>query len=512
MGETHFTWIDWLVVAGYLIFTTWFGHAMRGQQSTIKDFFLAGRRLPWPAVCGSMIATELSALTFIGVPGMVYAAGGDFTYLQWGLGSLIARVIVAWVFIPRFYAEEIYSPYDYMGNQLGPHFRTLTTILFSLGSILGQSVRVLVTAVILQAVAGFDLTFSIFIISIFAITWTWMGGMTTVIWTDVLQFGLFIFGGVLALVWIASELPGGFSEILISASASEKLTVFNYTSPFEDPTIQFTLWVGLIAMPFQNLAAFGTDQLNAQRMFCCKNIHEARLAMIFSSGSLLITALLLFTGAGLFAWYEAFPLTSDQQTYFAANKDHIFPYWICSVLPVGLAGLVIAGAFAAAISSLDSILTALSQTTLSLIVGKKNLDEEDSDKLLFQSRVLVGVWGIILCGVALGLDAIKGQVDLISLAFGMLSYTSGPILGIFLLAISGAQPRLWTVVTGVVISFLLVMWIRPDVANLMNVMGFEETSAWLKSIQPKIAFPWLYPVTFLIVVGFGAIEDSRNHS
>ncbi|MGF1657531.1 MAG: hypothetical protein ACFCU3_11210, partial [Verrucomicrobiales bacterium] len=183
----YFTVWDWLVLGGYLLLTTWVGHALRGKQATMKDFFLAGRSLPWPAVSASIIATEISALTFVALPGMVYAMGGDFTYLQWALGSIIARVIVGMYFVKAFYEKEIYSPYDFMGSRLGVGAKRLATGLFYLGSILGQSVRVLVTALVLQVVTPLSFEVCIVVITFFAVVWSWMGGLTTVIWTDVMQ-------------------------------------------------------------------------------------------------------------------------------------------------------------------------------------------------------------------------------------------------------------------------------------------------------------------------------------
>ena len=186
----QFTNLDWLLVAAYLGLTTLVGHLLKGKQSTIKDFFLGGRSLPWPAVSGSIIATEISGVTFIGVPGMVYAASGDFTYLQWGIGSIIARVLVGLFFVKVFYQREIYSPYDYMGNQLGEGAKRLATLIFQIGGILGQSVRVLVAALALKVVTPLEFNQCIWIIGTFAVCWTLMGGMRTVIWTDVMQFFL----------------------------------------------------------------------------------------------------------------------------------------------------------------------------------------------------------------------------------------------------------------------------------------------------------------------------------
>jgi Na+/proline symporter len=301
---THFTGLDWGVIAAYLLLTSWIGHALRGKQATIRDFFLGGRRLPWPAVTGSIIATEISALTFVGVPGMVFAAKGDFTYLQWALGSVIARFIVALFFVRVFYQREIFSPYDYIGHRLGDGAKRLTTLLFFLGSILGQSVRLLITALVLRTCTGIDFHLCIWIIGGFAVLWTLMGGMTTVIWTDVVQFGVFVLGGVLALLWIVGSLDGGWGALISQAGEAGKLSILNLST---DPAVEFTLWVGLLAMPFQNMAAFGTDQLNAQRIFCCRNAADASKAMIASCVSQLITILMLFVGAGLFVYYLQHP-------------------------------------------------------------------------------------------------------------------------------------------------------------------------------------------------------------
>ena len=168
----HFTRIDWIVVFGYLALTTWVGHLMKGKQGTIQDFFLGGRSMPWQAVSGSIIATEISGVTFIGVPGMVFALTGNFTYLQWALGSVIARVLVGYFFVKVYYEQEIYSPYDYMGNRLGVSVKRLATIIFSIGSILGQSVRVLVAALALKVVTGWEFYQCIWVIGAFAIAWT----------------------------------------------------------------------------------------------------------------------------------------------------------------------------------------------------------------------------------------------------------------------------------------------------------------------------------------------------
>jgi SSS family transporter len=505
--HTHFTALDWGVLVGYLLLTTWIGHALRGKQSTMKDFFLAGRSLPWPAVCGSIIATEISAITFVGVPGMVFAAGGNFTYLQWAIGSIAARVIVGVWFVKVFYEREIFSPYDYMQERLGAGARKLTTLLFFISSVLGQSVRLLVTALILRTVTGLSFELCIVIIGIFAMVWTVMGGMTTVIWTDVIQFFIFLFGGVLGFVWLVGSIEGGLPELFRAGAEAGKFKLIDLST---DPNVQFTLWVALLAMPFQNLAAFGTDQLNAQRMFCCKNRADAGKAIIVSSLSQVVTVLMLMIGAALYVHYQQSPPSPAEAALFTESADFVFPVWITTSLPPGLTGLILAGAFAAAISSLDSALAALSQTSLSLIHGNEGLNDSGNDrKLLIQSRVAVLLWGVALIAVAIGLQAIRNQIDLLSLAFGMVSYTYGPLLGAFLLAISPIRRDIRGVWIGSVLSILLVLYIRPDVYNLLATFGaisMEQAVA----LRPQISFAWMYPITCLLTLGCGILFGRKR--
>ena len=512
----HFTSIDWMVVGGYLLLTTWVGHLLKGTQSTIKDFFLGGRSLPWQAVSGSIIATEISGVTFIGVPGMIYAAGGDFTYLQWGIGSILARIIVGIYFVRVFYEREIYSPYDYMGNRLGEGAKRLATIIFQVGGILGQSVRVLVAALALKVVTPLEFHHCIWIIGLFAVGWTLMGGMRTVIWTDVMQFFLFVGAGLFSLFWIIVELDGGWNQMIQVAGDAEKFTLLNLTS---DPAVGFTLWVAIIAVPFQNLSAFGVDQLNAQRMFCCRDAQDARKAMITSSGALLLTLLMLFVGAALFAYYEPMRTAGTEPSIFTEDTNSVFPVWIVTELPVGLRGLILAGIFAAAISSLDSILAALSQTTLGLLKPEAGKDAEK--KRLLLSRVLVLIWGILLSAFAVELDSLRGKVNVVVLAFGMISYTTGPMLGMFLAALLTPKASVKGLAVGFALSFLLVASLRPDFYQILlnyELITFENALQWsfLKDNGGKLGIiintVWAWPVTVFITWGFGLLFTKKQHS
>lgn len=563
----HFTYVDWGVIFGYLLLTTLVGHMMRGKQGTIRDFFLGGRSLPWQAVCGSIIATEISGVTFIGVAGTLFALKGDFTYMLWGIGSVIGRIVVAMFFVPKYYEDEIYSPYDYMGKRLGVGVKKLATIVFTVGSILGQSVRVFVAAIPLEVVTGLRIEICIIIIGLFAIGWTLMGGMRTVIWTDVMQFALFTFGGLTALIWIVNSMDGGWSEYWETATRYGRTNMWDGRWGF-DSTMEFTFWVAVLAVPFQNLTAFGVDQLNAQRMFCCKDSKSAAKALIWSSCGQLLTLLMLLVGAALFVHYDKHPFSAyEGREVMAITKtmdvdadivkaqealdkaprighpsvpvenlqpghageysalvsnvpspskpDNVFPVWIVTQLPIGLSGLILAGIFAAAISSLDSILAALSQTTLSFIYHPEDRTDEELEQLnlVTKSRWLVVMWGVLLTAFTLLLVIVAQGIPVVPLAFGMTAYTMGPLLALFLCALMG-KGSLRGLILGATISFLITMFGRMDIWILFQKAGMNLD--WLLQlptyrsngnggIEPTICFAWFWPLTTFVTVAFGLL-------
>lgn len=439
--------IDWAVIAFYLVLTTIIGARLAGKQSTIRDFFLAGRKIPWWAISGSIIATEISAVTFIAVPLMTAQAGGNMTYLQLAIGSIVARIVVAYVFVPRFYQEEIYSPYDYAGRRLGPRVKTATTGLFFVGGVLGQGARVYVTAVLLSVVAGFsieenlaggrqsDLILAIWVIALFSIGWTLLGGMTTVIWTDVVQFVVMVGGALFALYCAISTVPDSISKIASDAAAAGKLKALDTRF---DWTLEYTLWCGLLATPFLNIAALGTDQVMAQRMFCSRNQDEARKAVLFSMIGLAIPVVMLLVGIGVGRYFDHFPMSPDQLARYKRQPNAIFPMFIVDAVPKGIRGLIVAAILASAISTLESALAALSQSTVSLLgaserkrTGLRRWFKND----IHLSKAFVVFWGMVLAVMAmicipLG-EHYRSAVDL---ALALVAYTLGPLLGIFLLA------------------------------------------------------------------------------
>ena len=450
----NFTRQDWFVIVVYLIFTTILGGLLAGRQASMKDFFLGGRKLAWPAVCGSIIATELSAATFLIAPALVFSQGGDMTYIQLALGTILARFIIGYFFIPAYYKREIYSPYDYMGHQLGPRVKNITTLLFMIGGILAQGARVYIAAKALQVITGANISTSVVIIGAVSIVWTVMGGIATVIWTDAIQFLLFTFGAIAALIFAATAVDGGLLTIVTEAYQAGKFKAVNLNF---NPKEAYTLWCGLIGFSFLTLASHGTDQLMAQRMFTCKNQNDARKAVIWSSLSQALTYLLLIVGAGIFIYYKYAPLSPPEQVVVDDDSMKIFAIYIVNVMPPVLSGLLMAAIFATAISTLDSLLAALSQSTISILY-KPYIKSDGSDKHYVRaSRIIVLIWGILLTAFAIYCDVIaRSYADLIQFALAMAAYTYGALLGTFFLAFLPVKRDDLGLMWGVPLSTLIV--------------------------------------------------------
>ena len=541
----NFTYKDWIVIVVYLIFTTVLGGALAGKQASIKDFFLGGRKLAWPAVCGSIMATELSAATFLIAPAIVFSKGGDMTYIQLAIGTVIARFIIGYFFVPAYYKREIYSPYDYMGNQLGDRVKKITSILFMIGGILAQGARVYIAAKALQVITGTNITTSIIIIGAVSIGWTIMGGITTVIWTDAIQFVLFSLGSIAALLFIATSVDGGMLTVIREGIAAGKLRMINLDFNLKEA---YLLWCGLFATGFLTLGSHGTDQLMAQRMFTCKNQNEARKAITWSSIVIVMTFVLLLVGAGVYVYYKYLPMNHAEQVIVDADSMKVFAIYIVNVMPPMLSGLLMAAIFATAISTLDSILAALSQSTISILYKPYIKPDETDAHYVRASRIIVFIWGIFLTAFAISCHFIAQRFgDLIQFALAMAAYTYGALLGTFLLAFLPMKRDDLGLMWGVPLSILIVFalnWHQPVTQLIVLAACFiliiqafrrfrEEplkivyigigvsivvlismavigTAPDGQSVHISLAWPWHYPIGTAVTFCIGTLVGSRK--
>jgi len=541
----NFTGWDWGVIVVYLAFTTILGGLLAGKQASMKDFFLGGRRLPWPAVCGSIIATELSAATFLIAPAIVFSQGGDMTYIQLAFGTILARFVIGYFFVPVYYKREIYSPYEYMGHQLGPRVKYVTSGLFMVGGILAQGARVYIAAKALQVITGTDTATSIIIIGAVSVGWTIMGGITTVIWTDAIQCLLFTLGAIAALVFASSVIDGGLATIVSEAYDAGKLRVINLSF---DPKQAYTLWCGFIGLGVLTLASHGTDQLMVQRMFTCRNAADARKAVVWSGLSQLLTFLLLFVGAAVYVYYQHFPLSTAEQVVVDNDSMKIFAIYIVDVMPPVLSGLLMAAIFATAISTLDSLLAALSQSTISLVYRPYFKPEASDRHYVRASRVIVLVWGVLLTAFAISCDTIaQSYGDLIQFALAMAAYTYGALLGVFLLAFLPTKRDdlglMWGVplstllvfalnwhqkvpkwIVGIVCAILLVQAVRHLRARPVRIV-FVAVAVGLvlaislvvvgrtpegEPIYLTLAWPWQFPIGTAMTLAMGYLVGNKR--
>lgn len=476
--------LDGAVILGVLVLTTILGHRLAGRQRTTRDFFLGGRKLPWYAVAASIIATEISAVTFVSFPSVVARPGGNLTYLQIGLfGSLIARALVAWLLVPRYYEREVYSPYDWMGNRLGEGVRRATTALFAVGAVLAQSSRVYLAAKLVEVLlyeplhglvdrfGGTPIVWAVVLIGLVAVVWTWMGGIATVVWTDAILFLLFLVGIVTVLVAAFAGLPESLGEVLARAGDAGKLKLIAADAPATSELSFFpwlfteadTIWAALFFASWGMVGPYGTDQMLVQRLLCCRDVRSARKAMLASYCAMLVTILVAGVGIALWAWYGAHPPTGDAARLLDEDVERMLPLFVREVLPAGLRGVVVVGALAAAISSLDSVLAALAQTTMHAFVepfqrrrrsggARAPLPPlggpEDASRALLTSRLLVLGWAVLLCVAAVQVDTVRRTFpSLLQLALASAGFTGGAVLAAFGLAClpgsRGAAGFLW---------------------------------------------------------------------
>lgn len=507
-----FTLVDWIVVVGILIVITVLGERLTGRQESVRDFYLGGRNLPWYAVAASIVATEISAVTFFAVPSLIWREGGSLLYLQIGLFSaLVARCVVAWVLVPAYYEREIYSPYEFMGNRLGPAVRRVTTGLFMVGGVLAQASRVYITAVVIEVLAKEQLdvaagvtglspiAVAVLAITVVAVLWTWIGGVATVVWTDAFLFLLFLAGMGTMLAVLHGAIDGGLAAAWELAEASGRTALIDTDFAFSKP---YTLVAVLFAASWGLIGPYGTDQLIVQRLLCCRSRRDASRAMLASYAAVVVIGMAFLVGVGLLGYYASHAMSPGAAELVAQKPERILPVFVREALPPGVRGLVLAAAFAAAISSLDSILAALGQSSLASFWtpwrrfrGSEELDPEAEGRAsLRASRGFVLAWAVILGVGAVGMGAIESRYDnLLDLALGMSGFAGGPLLAGFALSLvaggRGASGFVWAAPLGLLtVVFAVFNGPGPHIAS-WYVTG-PLLAAWLLFGLPRRSAPY----------------------
>ena len=484
--------LDVIIIFGYLIgivlFGTWFGR----KQKTTTDYFLGDRSVPWWAVAFSIVATETSTITFISVPGIAFARGGNFQFLQLVFGYLLGRIVISILFIPSYFRGELLTVYQLLDRRFGGKIKMLAASLFVVMRNIADGIRLLLTAIVLAAVyVAFQpeanvetiTVASIVLIGLAMIIFTYFGGMEAVIWVEVVQLGIYIAGAIAAAVVLANSIEGGLPAASALARQFDKFSVFDFAF---DYTKTYTFWSGLIGGCFLTMSTHGTDQYLVQRYLCTDRPRHATVALL-TSGAIVLAQFIgfLFIGVLLFAFYHPFTdaayATAGSATFPFASGDRVFPDFITKHMPSGLSGLVVAAIFAAAMSSSLNSIAATAVNDL-----YKPFRSGRSDKhYLKVSHLLTLIWGVVQIGVALAVRNQPGSA--LGKALSIASLINGPILGVFLVGTflrRVSQPPALIGMLASIAAMLYIFFGRPEIAWTWYVLlgsAITFVVAWLAS-------------------------------
>ncbi len=501
--------LDLIIIFGYLIGITAFGILYAGKQETTEDYFVGDRNVPWWAIAMAIVATETSTITFVSVPGVAFAKGGNFQFLQLVFGYMLGRIVISLIFIPLYFKGELQTVYQLLGDRFGSRVKMLASGLFVIMRNIADGIRLLLTAFVLAAVyasfnPGADQTTivigSIVLLGVVMIVFTFYGGMEAVIWVEVVQLVIYIGGAIAAAVVLIQNIDGGFSNVLNVGSQFDKFDVFDFNLDFAKT---YTFWGGLLGGCFLTMSTHGTDQYLVQRYLCTSKPAAASTALL-TSGAVVLAQFVgfLFIGALLFAFYAPFnapeyaqagvPGSGVPGTFPFTKPDQVFPNFITEHMPAGLSGLVVAAIFAAALSSSLNSIAATAINDLYKPLAKSVTDGQ----LLKLSGILTVLIGIVQIVVAIAFMA-TGESAL-NLALSVASLFNGPVLGVFLVGTFLKRAKEVHALTGMLASMAVMIYI------LLAFNGFVP--------GPRIAWPWYALIGSLVtlLVAFVATVAIRN--
>lgn len=480
--------LDAIVLLAYLLgvvlLGAWLG---RGKQDA-KRYLLGGNDSPWWAILGSIVATETSTVTFLSVPGIAYAEGGDLRFLQLPLGYIVGRTLIVFWLLPLYFRGEVFTVYELLQQRFGTATRKTASLIFLVARNLGDGLRLFLTAVVLEATLDWPLPICVIIIGIATIIFTVLGGMQSVIWNDCLQLVVYMVGGVLAFLLIVSRLDGGFAALMSFADTNDKLRMFDFAVTNADGNWRFddayTFWAGLIGGAFLTLGTHGTDQMFVQRALAARSQSDAGRALIGSGFVVFVQfALFLFVGIALAAFYAANP---PEEPF--SSGDRVFSSYIVHQLPagVGLIGLLLASVFSAAMSTLSSSLNSSATAVVADWWSKSDADMQDQRAVTI-SRSLTVAFGIVQ--IVIGIWAADFDESVISNALAIAGFSAGLLLGLFALGTFRKNAGQLSGLAGLTGGLLIMLWIK---------FGISYPVAW----------PWLPVIGSFSTYAIGSLASA----
>ena len=455
-----FSWLDLAIVIVYLVVVTVLGARFGKRQRTLHDYFLGGRQLPWWAIALSVVSAETSILTIISTPGIAYAT--DMGFLQLVFGYLVARVVVSFVLIPKYFAGELYTAYQLIERRFGRGLKVFTAGLFLSSRALAEGVRVFAISIMIEVIFKTGVLTAVLIITGLTLFYTFKGGLTAVIWTDVTQLSIYVVGTVIALLLAVRAVPGGWMEVAhLAAVSGHKFNVFNFHFNWHEP---YLFWSGLIGGTFLTSASHGTDQLIVQRLLAAKNKRQSQGALLASGLVILFQfSLFLVVGVVLFAFYHfhapAHPFT---------RPDKIYPTFVVTQLPEGLAGLLTAAIIAAAMANLSAAFNSLASSSVMDFYRPFIRPNADQKHYLRASRAMTLFWGAVLMVIAIISQYLHEGVLVLALTIASIPY--GAMLGIFLLGVLTKRATSRGALTGAVLGLsVLVVIVVGKAVGVVNI-------------------------------------------
>ena len=443
--------IDFAIIALYLAGITLFGLRFRKKQRTLRDYFLAGRDIPWWAIALSIVAAETSTLTIISIPGLAYDT--NFTFLQVIMGYVVGRAVISLLLLPHYFRGDLFTAYELIERRFGRRLRSFTAGLFLLTRAAAEGVRVYAVSIVVSIALGTGEVTSVAIITALTVAYTFEGGLAAVIWTDVVQTAIYVGGTLVGLVTILHLVPGGWPAIHEAAAAAGKLQVFDFRPSLWIP---YTFWAGLIGGTFFTTASHGTDQLIVQRLLAARGQKQSATALLASGVAVFFQfALFLTVGIMLWAYYRVPSATFGR-------PDRIYPTFIVTRMPHGISGLLIAAILAAAMSNLSAALNSLSSSVIMDFYARLRPQADETTKMRL-SRLATLAWALVLFGLAVIALHKVGRVVEVGLQIASVAY--GALLGAFLLGVLTRRANQIGAMIGMLCGFAveLYLWLFTPV-------------------------------------------------
>jgi solute:Na+ symporter, SSS family len=449
----HLSVFDAAIAGGFFLLTLVIGSLFASRQQRIEDYFLAAKVAPWWLVLMSIVTTETSVLTVVSLPGTSFdPRGGNFAWLQLALGYMCGRIVVSLILLPAYLHKTAISVYEFLKDRCNLTTQRCASSLFVVTRSTADGLRLYLAGLVISSITGCSTQLAILLTCLGTLIYTVTGGMKAVLWTDVLQFGMKLLGGLLLVIFVVARLPGGVDELIEIGNAHHKFQIFNWSL---DPAEPLTFWSGLIGGFFLTMGSHGTDQLIAQRCMSARSLRHAQFAMALSGIVIfLLFCLFLTVGVGLYALKVKGILQIDPGT----PNDQAVPIAIRDVLPRGFAGLLLAALIASSMSTLSASINSLAAVSVSDFHWRQTPVRTESQRL-GSAKLATVFWAVVQFAIASLAATSQQKQSLIGTVLTVSGLYAGLVLGLFGVAWSSSNvsstATLLGVVSGLVVAAFL---------------------------------------------------------